>query len=51
MRPQPFLVRAFVISACHGAGNVGGFVGDIFSGSCSGYEGMSGMVDAEVLFS
>ena len=51
MRPQPSLVRVFVVPACHRAGNVGGSVGDIFYGSCSGYEGMSGMVDAEVLFS
>ena len=51
MRPEASLVRAFVIPACYGAGSDGGSVGEISHDSCIGYQGMSVVADAEVLFS
>ena len=50
MRPEASLVRAFVIPACYGAGSDGGSVGEISHDSCTGYQGMSVVADAEVLF-
>ena len=50
MRPQLSLVRAFVVPACNAAG-YGGSVGNITQGSCQQYNGVSVMMNAEIMSS